>query len=190
MTQEEWVALMGNNPSIYIGRRIHVDLGRLPVNNVSWKDCQEFIRKLNEYYNTDVFRLPTEAEWEFAAKGGNLSKNYNYAGSNKFSDVAWVYSNSNQRPGIVGTRKPNELGIYDMTGNVQEWVNDRFGAYDSADQTDPSGPSIGNTRVIRGLSFESRLDIDDHSNYNTKRNNEPEDYKDYTLGFRLVATIK
>lgn len=142
VTQELWEAVMGNNPSYNTGN------SRYPVEFVSWDDCQEFIRELNRLTGKH-FRLPTEAEWEVAARGGNRSNGYKYSGSNRIDDVAWYEGNSSMTH-QVGTRSPNELGIYDMTGNVWEWCSDWFGDYSSSSQTDPSGPADGSYRVLRG----------------------------------------
>ena len=140
VTQELWQAVMGSNPSKFTGS------GLLPVEKVSWDDCQTFITKLN------VFRLPTEAEWEFAARGGNSSQGYKYSGSNNIDDVAWYTNNSNSKTHEVGTKAPNELGIYDMSGNVWEWCQDWDGSYSSSAQTNPTGPTSGAERVYRGGS--------------------------------------
>lgn len=145
VTQELWEAVMGNNPSHFKG-------AKRPVENVSWEDCQEFIRKLNEKTGKN-FRLPTEAEWEYAARGGGKSQNYNYSGSNNIDDVAWYYGNSRAETHDVCTKRANELGIYDMSGNVEEWCSDWFCLYNSSSQTNPQGPSEGNQRVIRGGSW-------------------------------------
>ncbi|MBS7373850.1 MAG: SUMF1/EgtB/PvdO family nonheme iron enzyme, partial [Muribaculaceae bacterium] len=121
----------------------------LPVENVSWEDCQTLIRKLNALTGKN-FRMPTEAEWGFAARGGNKSRGYKYSGSNTVDDVAW-YDDSKTHP--VATKAPNELGIYDMSGNVWEWCNDGYGSYTSASQTNPTGPNSGSDRVYRGGSW-------------------------------------
>ena len=121
VTQALWEAIMGNNPSHFKG-------ANRPVEKVSWDDCQVFIRKLNEKTNRK-FRLPTEAEWEFAARGGNKGKNYKYAGSNIIDNVAWYHENSGNETHPVAQKQPNELGIYDMSGNVWEWCQDRYGKY-------------------------------------------------------------
>ena len=145
VTQALWKAVMGTNPSIWKG-------DNLPVENVSWDDCQTFIRKLNALTGKN-FRLPTEAEWEFAARGGNNSRGYKFAGSNNIGDVAWYSDNSGSKPHVVGTKSPNELGIYDMSGNVYEWCQDWYGSYSSASQTNPTGTNSGSNRVLRGGSW-------------------------------------
>lgn len=150
VTQELWQAVMGSNPSRFKGNM-------LPVEQVSWNDCQTFITKLNELTGQN-FRLPTEAEWEFAAKGGTQSKGYTYSGSNTIGDVAWYGSNSSKTH-VVATKAPNELGIYDMSGNVWEWCQDWYGSYSSSSQTNPSGPSTGSYRVDRGGSWCYRATI-------------------------------
>ena len=142
VTQELWQAVMGNNPSKFKG-------AKLPVENVSWNDCQQFIKKLNKLTGRR-FRLPTEAEWEFAARGGKASKGYKFAGSNNPDNVAWHQGNSNNTTHNVKTKKANELGIYDMSGNVWEWCQDWFGSYSSNAQTNPKGPSSGTDHLNRG----------------------------------------
>ena len=145
VTQALWKAVMGSNPSDWKG-------DNLPVENVSWNDSQTFLRKLNAMTGKN-FRLPTEAEWEFAARGGNRSRGYQYSGSNVLSDVAWYDDNSGRKTHNVGTKAPNELGIYDMSGNVWEWCQDWKGSYSSSAQTNPKGPSSGSLRVFRGGSW-------------------------------------
>ena len=142
VTQELWQAVMGSNPSNFKGTN-------LPVEQVSWEDCQEFIRKLNQMTGR-TFRLPTEAEWEFAARGGNKSQGYKYSGSNNIDDVAWYDGNSSSATHPVKTKKANELGLYDMSGNVYEWCSDWYASYDSSAQTNPTGPNSGSIRVCRG----------------------------------------
>ena len=147
VTQALWKAVMGSNPSHWKG-------DNLPVENVSWNDCQTFLRKLNAMTGQN-FRLPTEAEWEFSARGGNLSRGYQYSGSKKIDDVAWYRNNSGSKTHNVGTKAPNELGIYDMSGNVWEWCQDWYGDYHGYSQTNPTGPSSGANRVYRGGSWGS-----------------------------------
>jgi len=176
VTQELWQAVMGSNPSRFSG-----DLSR-PVESVSWNDCQTFITQLNEMTGKQ-FRLPTEAEWEFAARGGNLSQGYKYAGSNTIGDVAWYFSNSSYTTHPVATKAPNELGLYDMTGNVWEWCQDWYGAYSSVAQTNPTGPTSGSRRVNRGGSWGSGARYCRVSNRYNYLN--PSDASDYR-GLRLA----
>ena len=144
VTQELWSAVMDSKPSNYTGNM------QRPVEMVSWNDCQTFISRLNELTG-ETFRLPTEAQWEYAARGGNKSKGYIYSGSNEIDEVAWYWDNSYMAPTHpVKTKAPNELGIYDMSGNVWEWCSDWYGDYSSAAQNDPTGPVTGSSRVFRG----------------------------------------
>ena len=155
VTQGLWKAVMGSNPSEFKKG------DNYPVDNVSWNDCQEFVKKLNQKTGK-TFRLPTEAEWEYAARGGNKSRGYKYSGSNTLSSVAWygydARSDDNRtiterttKP--VKLKSPNELGIYDMSGNVWEWCEDNCGKYPSGSVTDPNGSSPGLLRVLRGGSW-------------------------------------
>ena len=154
VTQELWKAVMGNNPSRFTG-----NLQR-PVEQVSWNDYQVFINKLNALTG-ERFRLPTEAEWEYAARGGNRSKGYRYSGSNDIDSVAWYWRNSGNTWGFfekthpVATKIPNELGLYDMSGNVWEWCSDWYESsyYSSSPSTNPTGLSSGSRRVARGGSW-------------------------------------
>ena len=176
VTQALWQAVMGSNPSNFKG-------DNLPVEKVSWNDCQEFISKLNSLTGRK-FRLPTEAEWEYAARGGKKSRGYQYSGSSNISDVAWYYGNSDIKPHTVGTKQANELGIYDMSGNVWEWCQDRYGSYSSSSQTNPTGSDSGSVRVLRGGGWfhyaeDCRLS---YRVYNT-----PDDHINY-LGLRLALT--
>jgi formylglycine-generating enzyme required for sulfatase activity len=142
VTQALWLAVMGYNPSKFQG-------ADRPVEKVSWEDCQMFISKLNSLTGKS-FRLPTEAEWEFAARGGNKSMGYKYSGSNDLSVVAWYKSNSGKETHAVKTKAPNELGIYDMNGNVREWCLDKMDDYKSSSQTNPMSASSGSYHVLRG----------------------------------------
>ena len=174
VTQALWQAVMGSNPSNYKG-------DNRPVEQVSWDDCQEFISKLNSITGKS-FRLPTEAEWEFAARGGKKSKGYKYSGSNDVDEVAWYGDNSGRQTHPVGTKRPNELGIYDMSGNVWEWCADWLGGYSSSPSTDPTGPSSGSFRVCRGGGW----DYDAGSCRVSYRYGYYPDGRDYCLGLRLV----
>ena len=147
VTQALWMAVMGNNPSYFKG-------DNLPIECVCWNDCQVFIGKLNEKLEHILsgyrFRLPTEAEWEFASRGGQKSKKYNFSGSNTIDDVGWYENNSNNTTHPVKSKSPNELGLYDMSGNVWEWCEDFYGDYRSSSQINPKGSSSGSYRVLRG----------------------------------------
>ena len=176
VTQALWRAVMGNNPSNFKG-------DNLPVECVSWDDCQTFINRLNSYTGRN-FRLPTEAEWEFAARGGNYSRHYKYSGSNYISDVAWYDGNSSNRTHPVGTKQANELGLYDMSGNVWEWCSDWYGSYSSYSQNDPTGPNSGSNRVLRGGSW---CDGASYCRSSCRFNLAP-GRRDYDLGLRLVLS--
>ena len=173
VTQELWEAVMGTNPSDFKG-------SNKPVEMVSWNDCQKFIKKLNQLTGIN-FRLPTEAEWEYAARGGNKSKGYKYSGSNIIGDVAWYFYNSSSTTHQVGTKAPNELGLYDMSGNVWEWCSDWYGSYSSSAQSNPTGPSSGYFRMLRGGSF------NDNAHVSYRFGNGP-GYRYANFGFRLVCT--
>lgn len=142
VTQELWMAVMNSNPSIDKGTR-------KPVCCISFYDCEKFISKLNSLTG-NLFRLPTEAEWEFAARGGIKSKGYKYSGSNTLNDVAWYQDNSGSTLHDVGTKSPNELGLYDMSGNVEEWCSDWYADYNRSSQINPTGPTSGDSHIIRG----------------------------------------
>ncbi len=147
VTQEEWESVMGSNPSNYIGPN-------KPVDNVNWDDIQEYIVKLSALTGRQ-YRLPTEAEWEYASRGGNKSKGYRFSGSNDVNEVAWNSDNSNSETHEVGQMKPNELGLFDMSGNVWEWCSDWYdaGYYKKSPAKNPQGPSSGQTRVLRSGSW-------------------------------------
>ena len=147
VTQALWQAVMGSNPSYYKG-------ADLPVERFSGNDCREFIQKLNSLTGCN-FRLPTEAEWEFACRGGNKSNGYKYSGSNDIDNVAWYDGNSGGKTHPVATKTPNELGIYDMSGNVWEWCNDWLADYTANSQTNPTGPKSGWYQARRGGSWDS-----------------------------------
>jgi len=203
VTQNQWVKVMGSNPSSFKG-------GNLPVERVSWNDVQKFILRLNTMTGKK-YRLPTEAEWEYAARGGVNSRGYKYSGSNNINYVAWYNVNSGDKvlkDGLfeeyinkddfdeytkilvsnknktwaVGTKSPNELGIYDMNGNVHEWVSDWYGSYSSVAQINPKGPSAGSYRVGRGGSWYSDggdCRVSDRGSYG------PDD-SHFIIGFRLA----
>ena len=148
VTQELWEAVMGSNPSYFTGDN------RRPVEKVSWDDCQEFIEKLNRLTGKN-FRLPTEAEWEYAARGGSKSRGYKYSGNNNPDLVAWYDGNSINKTHPVAQKQANELGLYDMSGNVWEWCSDWYGEYINEVQTNPTGPITGTDYVQRGGSWEN-----------------------------------
>ena len=153
-----------------------------PAYYVSWEDIVNiFIPRLNKITGK-IFRLPTEAEWEYAARGGNMSQGYKYSGSNTIDDVAWYYDNSSSTAHQVGTKAPNELGLYDMSGNVYEWCSDWYDWYSSSAQSNPTGPSSGSGRVGRGGSW------DDGAGYCrvSDRDGGTPSNRNYYLGFRLV----
>ena len=174
VTQELWQEVMGNNPSMNTGEN-------LPVESVSWDDCQLFISKLNEITGVK-FRLPTEAEWEYAARGGDVSKGYRYAGSDSIDEVAWYY-NFDTASHEVGGKQPNELGIYDMSGNVLEWCSDWHGPYKAGLQKNPTGPKSGDYRVTRGGFWESESN---HCSVTYRHPVSPDDVSQ-SIGLRLVA---
>ena len=146
VTQALWQAVMSSNPS---SNKSDVNL---PVENMKWDDCQTFTTKLSKLTGKN-FRLPTEAEWEFAARGGNKSQGYTYPGSNNLDEVAWYQDNSGGKTHLVGTKAPNELGLYDMSGNVFEWIQDYYGNYTSEPQVNPQGPTTGENRVCRSAGY-------------------------------------
>ena len=149
VTQAEWVAVMGENPSETEG-------DDLPVTNVSWEDCQQFIQRLNEMTGRK-FRLPTEAEWEYAARGGKHATGTAQfpGGQNNHKKVAWCFDNAGEKTHPVGRKEPNELGLYDMSGNVWEWCQDWYGDYSEEAVTNPRGPESGTERCDRGGAWDS-----------------------------------
>ena len=174
VTQELWEAVMGSNPSIFLSNAYY------PVENVSWDDCQEFIRKLNVLLPGNNFRLPTEAEWEYAARGGNKSRGYKYAGSNTIYNVAW-YGDCGHPHDVAG-KTANELGLFDMSGNVREWCFDLYGNYSSDVKINPTGPSTGSYRVCRGGGWTTNAEI---CRVSTRSFHAP-DFYSMSLGFRLA----
>ncbi|MEM9985596.1 MAG: formylglycine-generating enzyme family protein, partial [Bacteroidota bacterium] len=179
VTQELWQAVMGSNPSYFKG-------DRRPVENVSWETCQEFIQKLNQKTGL-TFRLPTEAEWEYAAGGGSTGRT-SYAGtdnSNSLGTYAWYVGNSNSKTHPVGQKKPNPLGLYDLSGNVWEWCQDWYGDYPREAQTNPTEPEDGSDRVLRGgswYSYASYCRVAFRYSYHP-------DYRSIFSGFRLSRTL-
>ena len=170
VTQALWKAVMGSNPSYYKGNN-------LPVECVSWYDCQQFIKKLNKLTGED-FRLPKEEEWEYASRGGNKSKDYKYSGSNNLNDVAWYKDNSVGKTHDVGTKAPNELGIYDMSGNVWEWCWYAYGKYG----VEPKVPESDSKRLNRGGCWNDNT----KSCRSSRRDKDFPSRKCSLLGLRLV----
>lgn len=186
ITQGQWRKLMGILPESYIGENyINKDCDDCPVVMVNYEEVQEFIRRLNEKYPGKNYRLPTELEWEYAARGGKYSGKYTYAGSNKLSTVGW-YGKAKGATHPIGQKEPNELGIYDMSGNVSEWCTDWYDKdyyKGTLDATDPKGPATGEMKVVRGGSFfedasRCRTVFRDHYLPKTRR---------WDLGFRLAT---
>lgn len=192
VTMALWIAVMGKFEMEIgeDGEKIQLESDDKPVFMVSWNDCQHFIKKLNEITGKD-FRLPSSAEWEYAAKGGNQSKGYKYSGSNDIDEVAWFYDPEVMKHAYechshsVKTKKPNELGLYDMSGNVYEWCWDWATGYTSEAQVDPFGPNDpvqGRFCVVRGGAFDSEANNCRPSYWSGIG---PE-HKESVLGFRLV----
>ena len=179
VTQQLWQDIMGANPSRFKG-----DL--LPVEQVSWHDCQEFLKKLNARFPGNHYRLPTEAEWEYAARGGEKGArdNFVYAGGNALDELGWYGANSGGKTHPVGGKKPNQLGLFDMSGNVWEWCADWYGDYPSGPVSNPTGPAEGSDRVLRGYSW---------SNYArycrvSRRVHDDPGNRSYFVGFRVAAS--
>ena len=176
VTQHLWKKVMGdeNNPSATKGNN-------LPVTNITWDEAQQFVERLSELTGMR-FRLPTEAEWEYAARGGQKSKGYTYAGSNDIDEVGWYAGNSGNKLHAVGGKLPNELGIFDMTGNAWEWCQDWYGAYSAGAQSNPQGPELGSSRVLRSGSYTTTSERC-AAKYRQSRQT---DYPDVHIGLRIV----
>ena len=194
VTQKLYQSIMGRNPSYFEGEN-------RPVEQVSWYDAVEFCNKLSKKdgltpcysgsgtntkcdFSADGYRLPTEAEWEFAARGGNNSNSHEYSGSDDLDEVGWYNCNSEGQTHDVGQKEPNELGIYDMSGNVWEWCNDWYDDYPDSDETDPFGASSGNRRVCRGGSWD---DSDDYCAVSFRNYDDPDSCYS-NVGFRVVRS--
>ncbi|MEM6298299.1 MAG: formylglycine-generating enzyme family protein, partial [Bacteroidota bacterium] len=174
VTQALWKEVMGNNPSRFKG-------SNLPVEQVSWYDIQSFLQKLNQLTGKN-YSLPTEAEWEFAARGGTKGRGYKYAGSDNISSAAWYLGNSESKMHPVGQKTPNEIGLYDMTGNAWEWCQDWYRDYSSSSQQNPRGLDSDSYRVGRGGGWSSSAR---YCRVSDRYWSTPSDRYDY-LGFRLV----
>lgn len=177
VTQELWEAVMGWNYAW------NTESNQLPMEDVNWEECKEFADVLSERTGKK-FRLPTEAEWEYAARGGIKSGNHKYSGSDNIDDVAWYVSNSDDMTHEVGTKNANELGIYDMNGNVWEWCYDYFGIYDNSAQTNPKGAVNSSTNVTRGGYY---LEKPENCRVYSRYGINPSTKSPYG-GFRLAAT--
>ena len=186
VTQALWKAVMGKTVSQIASENNWDKYGvgdNYPMYYISWNDCKTFISKLNALTGKN-FRMPTEAEREYAARGGSKSRGYKYSGSNRLGDVAWYDDNSGGKTHEVGTNSPNELGLYDMSGNVWEWCSDWYGAYSSASQTNPKGPDSGANRVRRGGCW----DGDARGCRCSSRDNIGPDARGTSLGLRLCLS--
>jgi formylglycine-generating enzyme required for sulfatase activity len=179
VTQYQWKAIMGNNPSYF------QNCDQCPVESVSWREVQDFIIKLNSLTGKK-YRLPTEAEWEYAAKGSKSSNGYLYSGSSNLNSVSWYKENSDIKTHTVGSKLPNEIGIYDMTGNVMEWCSDWYGNYNVSGKSNPLGPINGDFKVLRGGSWRS-LPTDCRTSFRQKNDLET---RHITGGFRLVLPFE
>ena len=178
VTQELWECVMGTNPSMRKGPN-------LPVERVSWDDCQKFILTLNNKTGLS-FRLPTEAEWEYAVKGGQSSRHYEmWPGGRNGDPYVWSLYNASRCTNAVKTKEPNELGLYDMCGNVWEWCYDYYGNYATDNQTNPQGPSDGLGRVIRGGSVNDDFRVCRMTNRRCYEQNKLWAY----IGFRLALDV-
>ena len=176
VTRQLWLEMMGTTPGNFSSNLCR------PVTQVSWDDCQAFVTKISQRTGLN-FRLPTEAEWEYAARGGLLSHGYLYAGGNDIDEVAWHGGNpSGNTSHNVAMKKDNELQLFDMSGNVREWVQDYYGPYSSEPQTNPTGPETGYYRVFRGGSFADR---DEWCRVTNRLYNSPVTTS-YYIGFRLA----
>lgn len=177
VTQAEWETVMDNNPCHFKG-------SDLPVEMVSWNECHEFIGKLNAKTGKR-YRLPTEVEWEYAARGGQQTHGYKYAGSENMDDVGWYGTNSDNHSHSVGTKQPNELGIYDMCGNVWEWCSDLYGNIYPSSASNPTGAGSGSSRIARGGSW---VFIAGYCRVSNRYHFMP-DMRYYNLGFRLALSL-
>ncbi|MCX6244292.1 MAG: SUMF1/EgtB/PvdO family nonheme iron enzyme [Bacteroidetes bacterium] len=181
VTQNQWKQIMDQDTS----KRYIMNCGNCPTERVSWYNVMEFIEKLNLETGLN-YRLPTEAEWEYAAKGGKLSKGFAFSGSDTIDVVAWKDGNAGNTTHPVGKKKPNELGIYDMTGNVFEWCSDWYSPtwYEVSEKKNPAGPEAGTFRVMRGGSW-----FHDHTGLRiTEREKGNPSYRYGYVGFRLCRS--
>jgi len=179
VTNQLWRAVMGEKHDMAVsGYPQH------PVSYVSWADCQQFVRRLDSITGLP-FRLPTEAEWEYAARGGASSRHYRFAGGETADSIGWTYPHSGNTTHAVARKHPNELGLYDMTGNVAEWCHDRYGKYRLSTPPDPCGPDTGAYRIVRGGSFAQCVA---NTHLSVRDWQLPETATDY-IGFRLALSL-
>lgn len=179
VTQAQWKEIMGENPSHFAG------CDDCPVERISWLDVQEFLTKLNELTGKN-YRLPSEAEWEYAAKGGENSRGFRYAGKNNINFVSWYSGNSGNKTQPVGQKEPNELGLYDMSGNVWEWVNDWFDFYTDSPKVNPKGPENGDFRIVKGGSWFGYIG---GSRVSCRGSDDPSNKRSY-IGFRIARSVE
>lgn len=179
VTQALWKAVM---PEWEFFEELY--LPNFPISYISWNDCQEFVRRLDSITGMP-FRLPTEAEWEFAARGGNRSKGFRFAGDNIVENVSWGLSNAGFRTHEVGKKQPNEVGLYDMTGNVSEWCSDWYAPYHFGTIPNPQGPTTGKEKIIRGSSYSN---CQDNSYLSHRYMAVPTEATSY-CGMRLALTL-
>ena len=179
VTQELWEAVMGWNYAW------NTESNQLPMEDVNWEECKEFADVLSERTGKK-FRLPTEAEWEYAARGGIKSGNHKYSGSDNIDDVAWYVSNSDDMTHEVGKKNANELGIYDMNGNVWEWCQDWYGEYSTSSYDNPTGPKTGDFRIYRGGSYKEKAEYNRTSNRSFNR----PDFRYGNIGLRVVMEVE
>ena len=179
VTQWQWQKVMGSNPSHFSSCG-----NNCPVENVFWKDVQDFISRLNRQEGTDKYRLPTEAQWEYAARGGGKEEYADISSESNLGDYAWYDANSGSKTHPVGQKRPNGLGLYDMSGNVWEWVHDWYGEYPAGSVTDPEGPSSGGSRMARGCSWNNNSMFCRSANSIILHPGA----RDLNLGFRLLST--
>ena len=173
VTQGQWRELMGSNPA-----RSKAAGPDAPVEQVSWRDAQKFLAKLNAAQDRWTVRLPTEAEWEYAARAGTTDETYG-----TLDEIAWYRANGSGTTHPVGKKRPNAFGLYDMLGNVWQWCQDRFGPYSSEPSTDPQGATDGDRRLTRGGCFY----CDAVHERAARRNRDLEDHSSPSIGFRIVA---
>ena len=179
VTQALWKAVM---PEWEFFEELY--LPNFPISYISWNDCQEFVRRLDSITGMP-FRLPTEAEWEYAARGGNRSKGFRFAGGNIVENVSWGLSNAGFRTHEVGKKQPNEVGLYDMTGNVSEWCSDWYAPYHFGTVPNPQGPTTGKEKIIRGSSYSN---CQDNSYLSHRYMAVPTEATSY-CGMRLALTL-